>query len=263
MINEEDSPHSNTVKSTIELAPFVLTKKLIVLPGSQLQAWTCLFDAQQLNDDEFSFILKNSSLSTRAVTKRRAEHVAGRLCIHWCYQMLTNQTPPMISSDKHGCPVWPFPFKGSISHSSTMAVGILTQDTNILSLGIDIETLLDDKTTTDIVGMVLSSEEQSVHRSRYNQEMSFSRFVTLVFSAKEAIYKAVYPLVRHFFDFTAASVIAISNTKIQFVLHNHALPELIDMTPIEVAYRIENNQVLTACVIQKAFRSNIINNRNN
>jgi enterobactin synthetase component D len=259
MNNDIVSPDNCDIDSNIQATPFILTKKLIVLPGSQLQAWVCFFDAQQLNDDEFSFILKNSPLSTRAVTKRKAEHVAGRMCIHWCYQMLTNQQPPMISSDKHGCPIWPFPFKGSISHSNTMAVGVLTKDSDLLSLGVDIETILDDKTTSDIVGMVLSSEEQSVHKTLYHQDMPFTRFVTLVFSAKEAIYKAIYPLVKHFFDFTAASVVAISNTKIQFVLHHSALPELIDMTPIEVAYRIEKNQVLTTCIIKKTFRHNILN----
>ncbi|MFT5757023.1 MAG: enterobactin synthetase component D [Alteromonadaceae bacterium] len=258
MNSDRFSPKNNDMQLCIQSTPFVLTKRLIVLPGSELQAWVCHFDTQQFKDDEFSYILNNSSLSARAVTKRKAEHVAGRLCIHWCYQMLTNQTLPIIHADKHGCPVWPFPFKGSISHSQTMAVGVLTQNSNVLSLGVDIETILNDKTTAEIVNMVLSSTEQSVHTSlyneEYNEEMPFNRFVTLVFSAKEAIYKALYPLVKHFFDFSAATLVSISKTKIQFVLQNNALPEIVDMAPIDVTYRIENNQVLTACIIEQSFR---------
>lgn len=232
---------------------FVTARQLITLPGSHLLAWTCLFNIDEFNNNQFNFILKGSSVSVRAVAKRKAEHVAGRLCIHWCYQMLVNQTPPLIYSDKHGCPIWPVPFKGSISHCNGKAVGVLTLDPHIQSLGLDIETLLDDKTTADIVSMVLSSEELSLYASAYKEKMLFSCYVTLIFSAKEAIYKALYPIVKHMFDFSAASVVAVSNTNIRFILHNHALPELVDMTPIDVSYRIEDNSVLCACVIENSF----------
>jgi enterobactin synthetase component D len=241
------------IQSPPKSTSFLLSKQLITLPGSQLQAWTCLFETEHINDEEFHFLINSSSLSQRAVPKRKAEHVAGRLCINWCYQMLTNQTPPIIHSDNHGCPIWPFPFKGSISHSNGMAVGALINKANILSLGVDVETILDDKTTKNIFGMILTPAEQAIHINPVSEKMTFNSYVTLIFSAKESIYKALYPLVKHFFDFSAASVTSVNGSKIKFTLHSQALPEIFDKTLIEVAYKFENNRVLTTCVVEDTF----------
>jgi enterobactin synthetase component D len=68
-----------------------------------------------------------------------------------------------------------------------------------MALGVDIEEKIDPKICSDIQSQVASPAEFEVLSG-----LDFCTQMTLIFSAKESLYKALYPQVRTFFGFDAA-----------------------------------------------------------
>ena len=95
-------------------------------------------------------------------------------------------------------PMWPVGIVGSISHSQTFAVAAVSRDEQLLGLGLDIEQpLLVD---VDMVAQaVLSADELDAARSLRGPQLG--HHVAKVLGCKEAVYKAVYPIVGEYFDF--------------------------------------------------------------
>lgn len=71
-------------------------------------------------------------------------------------------------------------------------------------VGIDIEAMLPDRTAEEIGNSVVNNKERAVlHNSVYD----FSFMLTLVFSAKESLFKALYPYVKYYFGFEVATIV--------------------------------------------------------
>ncbi|WP_248944496.1 4'-phosphopantetheinyl transferase family protein [Serratia silvae] len=67
----------------------------------------------------------------------------------------------------------------------------------------------------EIAGSILSDKEQ---RFLALSDVPLSLAVMIVFSAKESLYKALWPIVRRFFDFSAAEVCALDSKEGGFAL---------------------------------------------
>lgn len=125
-------------------------------------------------------------LQTFSSTKRQLEFRAGRIAAHIALKKLKDlplalQSAPLLRGSK-GEVLWPEPFIGSISHSHEYAVAIVSTKTNFTALGIDIEYRKKD-INNSIYKRVLSEKELlSIKDENF----------LICFSAKEAIYKAVY-----------------------------------------------------------------------
>ncbi len=95
-------------------------------------------------------------------------------------------------------PIWPVGIVGSISHSQTFAVAAVSRDEQLLGLGLDIEQpVLDDLEM--VARAVLSEDELDAARSLRGAQLG--HHVAKVLGCKEAVYKAVYPIVGEYFDF--------------------------------------------------------------
>lgn len=90
-----------------------------------------------------------------------------------------------------GAPVWPPGVVGSMSHHSRVAVAAVALCRNFSALGIDIEPA--EPLPPDLLDLVATPKE----RKRIAEDPFNGR---LLFAAKEAVYKAVYPLDRTFLD---------------------------------------------------------------
>ena len=95
-------------------------------------------------------------------------------------------------------PIWPIGVIGSISHSQTFAVAAVSRDEQLLGLGLDIEQpMLDD---VDMVAKaVLTADEFESAGSIGSAQLG--HHVAKVLGCKEAVYKAVYPILGEYFDF--------------------------------------------------------------
>jgi 4'-phosphopantetheinyl transferase EntD len=100
---------------------------------------------------------------------------------------------------RHREPLWPPGFVGAISHSDGVCVAIAGCQQDYRGIGIDLERM--EKIDPDAHGRIASADEI---RSAANHEDENVDAAMLCFSAKEAFYKAFFPLVRVWFDFRQA-----------------------------------------------------------
>jgi 4'-phosphopantetheinyl transferase EntD len=102
-----------------------------------------------------------------------------------------------IPKDPSGMPIWPAGFVGSLAHDETVAVAAVARSQDFRAVGIDIEPAL--PLPADMRDLVLSAREQQ----SLGEDPLAAR---VVFSVKEAVYKAVYPLDRVFLEFADIQV---------------------------------------------------------
>lgn len=145
--------------------------------------------------------------------KRRREFKLGRYCAAHALHTAGHYKHAELTRRADGLPEWPTGWLGSISHSSLGAIAAVSQSSSCSALGIDIEQWIDEKSVISVQEHVTCPSELRVLR-----DMPLRQVTTILFSAKEALYKALYPDVKTFFDFTAARLISASTNRLTFVL---------------------------------------------
>ncbi|AKP32286.1 4'-phosphopantetheinyl transferase family protein [Yersinia aleksiciae] len=185
----------------------------------------CDFDVNEYRDELFAVygIAFPSSLH-KAVNKRRAEYLAGRFVARQVLNMLEIRDYP-LTNGLDRAPLWPTGLIGSISHNSqralcsaqviTPAVGPLTESRAAHGVGLDIEGLIPVERAKDLWPGILSEEE---YRDSQEGPLPFNHLLTLAFSAKESLFKAIYPQLGRYFDFLEARLISYSLVSGRFEL---------------------------------------------
>lgn len=92
---------------------------------------------------------------------------------------------PVIERSASGAPLWPAGITGSLAHDDVMAVAVVARRAGIFSLGIDVEPA---EPLPDEVAAIVPTPGDVL--AGIDQPLAFR----LLFSAKEAVYKASYPL---------------------------------------------------------------------
>jgi len=188
-----------------------------------------------------------SGLSLRGMTegmgrKRRTEFLAGRLCAcRSLSEMKVAAEFPLFIRDR--MPVWPFGVLGSISHCASMAVAMTAPASRFRALGVDVETVIDPATVLNIQHSIGSDDELTLLESVVPDR---ARALTLLFSAKEALYKALYPLVGQYKDFHAAQVVDCRVKTLVLRLAEHWNAQWRCGTHVLVRFAWLGNEVLTA-----------------
>lgn len=142
-------------------------------------------------DDEQNQLLEEEAvlLSINSVPKRRSEFAAGRSSARDAISDL-GYLPKAVLRGKGKEPLWPAPLIGSITHSGDFAISVVTEKNKCFALGIDLESL-SSKFSNNAIRMICTKEEENwvfLEPTQVN-----NRLIRL-FSAKEAVYKALYPL---------------------------------------------------------------------
>ena len=131
---------------------------------------------------------------------RQVSWVGGRLAIRRALKILGQKSPAVIGGP-HGEPVLPGGFTGSISHKKDMAIALVARAVNG-TVGVDLE--IPSSTPRNVGEKVLRTEELEWVNS-LPQERHWPATLVL-FSMKEAIYKALFPHVKRYVGFHEASV---------------------------------------------------------
>lgn len=161
----------------------------------QLEHYTdVLFNRMQVTFPEFL---------NKAVNKRRAEYLAGRYLAQQALRHI-NIFDQNVATNIDRSPIWPEGIIGSITHTNDYAYVALAPKTAISYVGIDCEKWLSKKVLKDIFNTVATEQEQS-KLSVYN-DAEQQNLLTLLFSAKESLFKALYPQVKCYFDFLDAEM---------------------------------------------------------
>jgi enterobactin synthetase component D len=148
---------------------------------------------------------------------RRPTWLAGRVAMHAALLDLGLDAGPILATQR-GAPELPAGVTGSISHKRTLAVALAARQQDGLSLGVDIEpipTLPGSLTEPswdnrpDISSRVMTPEELSVLATV--PDSLRRREIVLHFSIKEALYKAINPLIGRYVSFQEATVLPASD----------------------------------------------------
>jgi enterobactin synthetase component D len=156
-----------------------------------------------LNVKEFSDrVLLPDKLSTASL-KRKAEFLAGRFCAAKAIQLCRPDWSGEIEMNSDGSPSWPEGLIGSITHTDGFASAAVARNDTFISVGIDSEKLADLQTLKAAGEISLTQDEWTLGSHR---PIPKNEFILLVFSAKESIYKCLYPLIKRSLDFSAISL---------------------------------------------------------
>lgn len=142
------------------------------------------------------------ALLTRAVTKRRLEFATGRDCAHRALAAL-GVVPAAILRGERGDPQWPPGIVGSITHCAGYRAAAVARARDVLTVGLDAEPA--DALPDDVLGHISLPAE----RARLRDLVAAAPGVAwdrLLFSAKEATFKAWYPVQRRWLGFEDAEI---------------------------------------------------------
>ena len=134
-------------------------------------------------------------LSPRACTTKRIDCELGRAAAHFALEEIGFHDPVALLRGESGEPLWPDGIVGSITHCYPWSVAIAARSSQCFAVGIDLESL-HRMEGPDISELICRRAELDwVHRGHFHQRL------LMIFSAKEALYKALYPVCRRYIDF--------------------------------------------------------------
>ncbi|MGX9885157.1 4'-phosphopantetheinyl transferase family protein [Streptomyces sp. NPDC002276] len=138
----------------------------------------------------------------RAVPKRRREFTAVRACARRAMEKLGVPPQPILPG-AHGAPTWPAGLIGSMTHCDGYCAAALARATDLASLGIDAEphAALPDGVLSSVS---LPAEQERL--TRLADGLPAVHWDRLLFSAKESVYKAWFPLTGKWLDFSEADI---------------------------------------------------------
>lgn len=134
----------------------------------------------------------------RAAPERQMQFAAGRRCARAALQGLVPE-PPAIPVGAKREPIWPPGIVGSITHCRGYRAAAVARARELSGIGIDAEP--HGPLPDGVVDVVTDAAERSALRrlARAHPEVQWAG---VLFSAKESLYKALFPLTRRWIDFT-------------------------------------------------------------
>jgi enterobactin synthetase component D len=150
----------------------------------------------------------------RATPDRKRQYLAGRYCAdHAVERLRPSATRPAIGRGAAGEPQWPAGLTGSVTHTDGLASAAVARLTDARSIGIDSEMRVDHWRAERIRPLVMRPEEHGVGGRAIDEATR----VTLVFSAKESIFKCLYPVIGRRFYYEDALITSGDPATGQFV----------------------------------------------
>jgi enterobactin synthetase component D len=185
-----------------------LTDNPLQLPACCSQV-SCRFDKEAWEEDRCGEYAEELGVTlperlAAAVPKRKLEFLAGRYCARLAIAGLGVAEMGDIAIGEKREPLWPQGLIGSITHSKGFASAVVGSNRQFAGIGIDSEQLIGEKTAANVSSHILV-ESEDYHANRTLVD-SPREYLTLIFSAKESIFKCLYPRVQQYFDFRDAEV---------------------------------------------------------
>jgi 4'-phosphopantetheinyl transferase EntD len=164
-----------------------------VLPGSVAAA--------EMYDDppELTPLPEEEPLIARSVAKRRNEFVTVRYCARQALGELGLPPVPILKGDK-GEPCWPDGVVGSLTHCEGFRGAVVGRSTDVRSVGIDAEP---HGVLPNGVLPAISLTDERDEIAGLPGKLHWDR---ILFCAKEATYKAWFPLTHRWLGFEDAHV---------------------------------------------------------
>jgi 4'-phosphopantetheinyl transferase EntD len=169
------------------------------------------------------------ALVAGAVDKHRREFATARECARTALAELGVPPVPILRGER-GSPVWPQGIVGSITHCAGYRAAAVAYAAQISTIGIDAEPNAPlPNGVIDIISLPLERSQLQLLATE-RPDVCWDR---LIFSAKESIYKAWFPLTRRWLGFEDAAV-AINEAEATFGVR------LLAPTPLASGFPLGN-----------------------
>ncbi|WP_229397833.1 4'-phosphopantetheinyl transferase family protein [Micromonospora okii] len=146
---------------------------------------------------------EEEKLVANAVDKRRREFTTVRHCARRALGELGIAPVPIVSGER-GAPIWPAEVVGSMTHCDGYRAAVLGRVTQFATLGVDAEP------HAPLPEGVLDAIALPAERTRIAALTAADPATCwdrLLFSAKESVYKAWFPLTARWLDFAEADIV--------------------------------------------------------
>jgi enterobactin synthetase component D len=129
---------------------------------------------------------------------RTTEREAGRRCAALALSG-AGASDQRVDTNPDRSPAWPAGFVGSITHKAGFVSACAASADELAGVGIDSEAVIEGAVRAEIAAAVVRPGELA--RLEMTGQLVEAELFTLLFSAKESVYKCLYPLVRESFGF--------------------------------------------------------------
>ncbi|MFI9052255.1 4'-phosphopantetheinyl transferase [Streptomyces sp. NPDC053427] len=160
--------------------------------------------AEAFQDDPLSAMFpEERQLVAGAVPQRQREFGTVRRCARTALSELGIDPAPILPGPGRA-PQWPDGIVGAMTHCTGYRAAAVARATDIVTIGLDAEPNkpIDDPGVIDLVTLP-EERPQLLHLAALEPDISWDR---LIFSAKESVYKAWYPLTGRWLGFEEAHI---------------------------------------------------------
>ncbi|BBX22150.1 4'-phosphopantetheinyl transferase [Mycolicibacter terrae] len=182
-------------------------------------------------------------LVARSVAKRRNEFVTVRYCARLALEELGQPPVPILKGEK-GEPCWPTGIVGSLTHCAGFRGAVVGREADVRSVGIDAEP---HDVLPDGVLDAVSLPVERAELAALPNELHWDR---ILFCAKEATYKAWFPLTQRWLGFEDAHITFDSDGGfVSRILIDPAALSGPPLTELRGRWSVTGGLVLTAIVL--------------
>jgi 4'-phosphopantetheinyl transferase EntD len=162
-------------------------------PGAE----TIAVELLPVADHRAQLLPEEQALVAGAVSKRQHEFASGRAAVRALMARMQLPPAPILRDDR--APRWPADLVGSIAHTDAWAMATLTRRDRVLGIGLDLER--PDRIKREMLRLILTPAEAAHFGTRPDLNQAL-----VIFSAKEAVYKAMSPIVGAFIGFREVEI---------------------------------------------------------
>ena len=214
------------------------------------------YNAGVYGDDLYSrySIQKPANFNTWRLP-RRAQFFAGRLAAKQALRAseeLVEDSGKQILIGRYREPLWPSNIIGSLSHSNQYSIAtVKPKASNKSGIGLDIQSLIDTDTQNAISSSILTQQD-SVLLNKAIEDLPKSLLFTIIFSAKESFFKAVFNIVGDYFGFDAVTVVAVDMDSSCLTLKTETnlgllMPKGFALNVAFTTLNLPDTQIITLC----------------
>jgi 4'-phosphopantetheinyl transferase EntD len=189
----------------------------------------------------------------RAVDKRRREFTTGRACAREALARL-GVPSTAVGSGPHGEPLWPSGVVGSITHCEGYRAAAVAPARAVLTIGIDAER--DARLSDGVWAEVAHGTERDLRDETTSRMRGGLHLDAVLFSAKEAVYKAWFPLAgrRLGFDDVDLSLDLVNAEFSARLLVPGTVVDGANLTGFQGRWAVEEEVICTAVVVPASGR---------
>jgi len=191
----------------------------------------------------------------RAVPKRKVEFAAGRDCAKAALRSM-GVAVEALPRCPDGRAEWPGGVVGAITHSEGLCAAVVARAEDAIGLGLDLESI--GRMSPGAARHVLSPAElEDCERHDLGQEAAWA----VKFSAKESVYKCLYPLVQRYIGFEEAEISASPDGSLTATLGPALERELPEAATLVGRYQVAEGRVLTGFVLRADGDEGVVSRR--